>query len=58
MNIMSRSLPVIVRIEWADPSTITARYLLRQASGQAVQVLHAPTVTQVGVSHHADGEES
>ena len=49
MNIMSKSLPVIVRLEWVPASTISARNLLNLASAPATPELHAPSIDQVGL---------
>ncbi len=49
---MSKSLPVIVRLEWVPASTISARNLLNLASAPATPELHAPSIDQVGFIIH------
>ena len=47
MNIMSKSFPVVLRLEWAD-DRVTARQLISPDKHHSSRVLHAPSVDQVG----------
>ncbi|KAK9850433.1 hypothetical protein WJX84_000076 [Apatococcus fuscideae] len=50
MNIMSKSFPVVVRLEWASGDVSTARYLAALDMDHLPRALHAPSVDQV-VAH-------
>lgn len=47
MNIMSKSFPVVVRLEWASASASTARYLVTLDMDNLPRALHCPSIDQV-----------
>ena len=54
MNIMSKSFPVVVRLEWASASACTARYLVTLDMDNLPRALHCPSIDQVcSTSSHA-----
>lgn len=49
MNIMSKSFPVVVRLEWASENVSTARYLATLGEDHLPRALHAPSIKQVSL---------
>ena len=49
MSIMSKSFPVVVRLEWASEHVSTARYLATVDEDHLPRALHAPSIEQVSL---------